>query len=118
AELAAELRKPGARARPAMRRLPNGDSVVEDPNRDAKFPLILSSEREKRNWYEGMPLRFSNNFYKLREVIPSGMKGPRWYYNFTKWPEEEILRGLVDYDIDSETEPEKPSFFGKLFGKK
>jgi len=118
AELAEDLRKPHAKARPAMRRLPNGDSVVEDPNRDAKFPLVLSSEREKRNWNTGMPLRFSNNFFKLREIIPSGVKGPRWYYNFTKWPDEEILRGLIDYDVDSEVEPEKASFFSKLFGKK
>jgi serine/threonine protein kinase len=118
AELAADLRKPGARARPAMRRLPNGDSVVEDPNRDAKFPLILSSAKEKRNWFEGMPLRFSSNFYKLDEIVPSGVKGPRWFYNFTKWPEEQILRGLIDYDQDSESEAEKPSFFSKFFGKK
>ncbi len=120
-ELALALRKPHARARPAMRRLPNGDSVVEDTNKDAKFPLILSSEKEKRNWNLSMPLRFSNNYYKLLEIVPAGMKGPRWYYHFSKWPEQDILRGLIDYDQHSETEEEereKPSFFAKLFGKK
>jgi serine/threonine protein kinase len=119
-QLAEALRKPHARARPSMRRLPNGDSVAEDTNQDAKFPLILSSEKEKRNWNEGMPLRFSNNLYRLEEVIPSGMKGPRWYYNFSKWPEQEILRGLVDYDVHAEAELDdvKPSFFSKLFGRK
>jgi serine/threonine protein kinase len=118
AQLAENLRKPGARARPAMRRLPNGDSVVEDTNQDAKFPLILSSEKEKRNWNLSMPLRYADNLYKLLEILPAGTKGPRWYYHFTKWPEQEILRGLVDYDVHSEEEPEKVSFFSKIFGKK
>jgi serine/threonine-protein kinase len=119
AELAETLRKPGARARPAMRRLPNGDSVVEDVNSDAKYPVILSSEREKKGWFESMPLRFSDNYYRLEEIIPGGVKGPRWYYHFTRWPEREIMRGLVDYDLHAESDvPEKPSFLGKLFGKK
>jgi serine/threonine protein kinase len=117
AQLAEDLRKPNARAKPTMRKLPNGDSVVLDTNKDAKFPLILASDREK-NWDIAMPLRFSDNFYKLQEILPAGMKGPRWYYHFSKWPEEEILRGLVDYDQHSETSAEKPSFFKRLFGNK
>jgi hypothetical protein len=65
-----------------------------------------------------MPLRYADNLYKLLEILPAGTKGPRWYYHFTKWPEQEILRGLVDYDVHSEEEPEKVSFFAKIFGKK
>jgi serine/threonine protein kinase len=119
AQLAEDLRKPRSRARPTMRKLPNGDSVVIDTNQDAKYALILASDNEKAYWGVSMPLRFSENFYKLQEIIPSGVKGPRWYYHFSKWPEEEILRGLIDYDQHhSETASEKPSFFKKLFGAK
>ena len=118
AQLAEALRKPHARARPAMRRLPNGDSVVLDTNQDAKFPLILSSDNEKLSWDIRMALRFSENFYRLEEIIPPGVKGPRWYYQFSKWPEQEIMRGLVDYDQYHQDLPaQKQGFFKKFFGK-
>ena len=121
AQLAEDLRKPNAKARPTMRRLPNGDQVVLDTNDDAKFSLILASEKEKTQWSLSMPLRYSESFYKLEEVIPSGIKGPRWYYHFSRWPEQEILRGLVDYDqhiSESAAATGNRSFFSKLFGKK
>jgi len=116
AQLAEDLRKPYAKARPTMRRLPNGDSVILDPN--AKFCLILGTDKEKPYWSVSMALRFSEKFYKLQEILPAGAKGPRWYYHFSKWPEEEILRGLIDYDQHvSETAAGKQSFFKKLFAK-
>jgi len=119
AQLAEDLRKPHAKARPTMRRLPNGDNVVLDTNEDAKIALILATEKEKPFWSISMALRFSEKFYKLQEIIPAGVKGPRWYYHFSKWPEEEILRGLIDYDQHfQETEAaSKPSFFKRLFAK-
>ncbi len=118
AQLAEDLRKPYAKARPTMRRLPNGDSVVLDTNEDAKFALILGTDKEKPYWTISMALRFSENFYKLQEILPAGVKGPRCYYHFSKWPEDEILRGLIDYDQHfSETAAGKQSFFKKLFAK-
>ncbi len=118
-QLAEDLRKPSAKARPFMRRLPNGDSVVVDTNEDAKFTLILVSDNEKSYWSVSMALRFSDKFYKLQEILPPGMKGPRWYYHFSQWPEKEILRGLIDYDQHlSETATGKQSFFKKIFAKK
>ncbi len=119
AQLAEELRKPYAKARPTMRRLPNGDSVVLDTNQDAKFALILGTDKEKPYWTISMALRFSENFYKLQEILPPGVKGPRWYYHFSKWPEEEILRGLIDYDqhLSEQTAAGKQSFFKKLFAR-
>lgn len=119
AQLAEDLRKPHAKARPSLRRLPNGDSVVLDTNEDAKFALILTSEYEKASWYVPMALRFSESFYRLEEILPPGKKGPRWHYQFSRWPEQEILRGLIDYDQhDAETLPPKQGFLKKLFGKK
>jgi serine/threonine protein kinase len=118
-QLAVELRKPNAKARPSMRRLPNGDSAVLDTNEEAKFPLILVSDNDKASWDVGMALRFAENFYRLQEIIPPGAKGPRWQYQFSKWPEQEILRRLVDYDeYHVETPAGKQGFFQKLFGKK
>jgi serine/threonine protein kinase len=117
-QLAEDLRKPNTKARPTMRRLPNGDSVVLDTSEDAKIALILASDKEKTYWTVSMALRFSDNFYKLQEIFPAGTKGPRWFYHFSKWPQEEILRGLIDYDQHaSDATGGKPSFFKKLFGK-
>jgi serine/threonine protein kinase len=120
AQLAEDLRNPNGKARPTMRRLPNGDQVVLDTNEDAKFGLILASEKEKPYWTVAMALRFAEKFYRLHEIVPAGVKGPRWYYHFSNWPEQEILRGLIDYDqhISESADTGKRSFLNKLFGKK
>src|SRR5207249_11331878 len=96
-QLAEELRKPYSKSRPTMRWLPNGDSVVQDTSENAKSALILTSENEKKLWTISMALRFPEKYYKLQEIVPPANKTQRWYYHFSNWPEEEILRGLIDY---------------------
>ena len=117
-ELAQELRKPHSKVRPTMRWLPNGDSVVHDTSGEAKYALILTSAEEKKMWTISMALRFSEKFFKLQEIVPPSGKNQRWYYHFSSWPDEEVLRGLIDYDQHaSEKTAGKSSFFKRLLGK-
>ncbi|HET6266289.1 MAG TPA: serine/threonine-protein kinase [Acidobacteriota bacterium] len=115
-QLAEELRKPKAKAKPQMQWLPNGDSVVIDDTEDAKVALMLSSPKEKPLWTKSMALRLMDKFYKLDEILPPDARTPRWRYNFSHWPKDEILRGLIDYDQHSAAS-EKKGFLGKIFGK-
>ena len=48
-----------------------------------------------------MPLLFERRPYRLVEVLPGPSKGARWSYRFVAWPEDEVLRGPVDYERDA-----------------
>jgi len=95
-DLASELRRVRTGSRRAEQ-LPNGDSIVLDDSESEEWALVLGTKREKRDWAPGMALRFQDRYYRLDQTVAEpAAKG--WLYRFSEWPEEEIFRGVVDYE--------------------
>lgn len=96
AEVAAEL----TRVRTGEKRtrtLPSGDELIEDDSDTEQWALTLITPDERREWTVEMALQFEGRFYRLADIRVAGQ---RWRYRFTHWPEEQILRKVVDYDTD------------------
>lgn len=100
-ELAAALRRPHAAGAVRRRRLATGDTVVEDGEGETDWAIVLESASAKDGWEVGMPLLFERRPYRLVEVQPGPSKGARWTYRLVAWPEDEVLRGPVDYERDA-----------------
>jgi serine/threonine protein kinase len=109
-ELGVELRKPRGSG-PHARRLPSGDSVIEDDGGNTSWALVLASLREKSGWVTGMALRLEERYYRLDAVQAPAGDSRRWTYRFSAWPEGSVFRRLVDYDQDCE-ERSAPSVRG------
>jgi len=101
AELASALRHPHPAGAVRRRRLPTGDVAVEDEGVETDWVLVLECPAEKAGWSPGMPLLFEGRPLRLEEVLPALGKGERWCYRFAPWPEEEVLRGPVEYGRDA-----------------
>ena len=100
-DLAAALRAPHAAGAVRRRRLATGDVVVEDEGGETDWAVVLESVSAQDGWEAGMPLLFERRPYRLVEVLPGPSKGARWSYRFVAWPEDEVLRGPVDYERDA-----------------
>ncbi|HYI08343.1 MAG TPA: serine/threonine-protein kinase [Thermoanaerobaculia bacterium] len=107
-DLAAELSRPHAGEK-KTRVLPTGDQVIEDDSESDPWALTLVTADEQKHWTVDMALQFDGRFYKLADVRSTGQ---RWFYRFSYWPDEQILRKVVDYEQDS-TERKK-GLRGKL----
>jgi serine/threonine protein kinase len=108
-ELAAELAKPRTGER-RTRTLPTGDQVIEDDSETNQFALTLVTSDERKNWTLDMALKFDERFYKLADVRSTGSK---WFYRFHWWPDEQILRKVIDYEQDA-AERKQGGFFKRL----
>jgi serine/threonine protein kinase len=97
AEVALELEKPRTGER-RTRALPTGDQVIEDDSETNQYALTLVTLDERKNWTVDMALQFDGRFYKLADVRSTGSK---WFYRFNWWPDEQILRKVVDYEQDA-----------------
>lgn len=111
-ELAALLRKPH-RIEVRRRRMPNGDRLEEAPPEIVGYALRILSRHPKKDWTEGMALHFEGVLYELSEILESP---PDHEYRFVHFPPEEILRRLVDYDVEAITESRQISPVGWLKG--
>jgi serine/threonine-protein kinase len=98
-DLSAELRRVRGSG-PQARRLPSGDSVIEDDSGATSFALVLSSPSEKTGWARGMAFRIEERYYRLDAVHAPAGDSRRWTYRFAAWPEGQVFRRLVDYDQD------------------
>ena len=101
AVLASELRlvRTSGVARP--RRLASGDSVLMPEGQSSQWALVLAAPAEKKGWTQAMALRFEDRLFRLVRIDPPpGGKG-LWTYRFGVWPQNEIMRRLVDYDAPS-----------------
>lgn len=110
-EAAAELDKPRTGER-RMRTLPTGDQVIEDDSDTNDWALTLVTSDERKNWTLDMALQFDGRFYKLADVRSTG---PKWFYRFHWWPDEQILRKVIDYEQDA-AERKKGGFLRRLLG--
>jgi len=110
-EVAAELEKPRTGER-RTRTLATGDQVIEDDSETNPWALTLVTAEERKNWSIDMALQFDGRFYRLADV--RSMSG-KWFYRFDWWPDEQILRKVVDYEQDA-SERKKGGFFRKLLG--
>ncbi len=108
AEVAMELEKPRTGER-RTRTLATGDQVIEDDSETNQWALTLVTSDERKGWTVDMALQFDGRFYRLADVRSMGQK---WFYRFSWWPDEQILRKVVDYDQDAE-ERKKQGFFKK-----
>jgi serine/threonine protein kinase len=110
-ELATELHRPRTGER-RMRTLSSGDQVIEDDSDTEQWALTLMTGDERKNWTVDMALQFDGRFYRLADVRTNGQK---WFYRFSYWPDERILRKVVDYDTDT-AERAPRGIRGKLKG--
>lgn len=97
AELAAELARP-RHGEKRVRDLPTGDQVIEDDSESEAWALTLVTREERKGWTCGMALKFEERFYRLDDARGDGT---RWFYRFSYWPDEEILRKVVSYETDA-----------------
>ena len=111
AEVAVELEKPRTGER-RTRMLPTGDQVIEDDSETNQWALTLVTSDERKNWTIDMALQFDGRFFRLADVRSAGAK---WFYRFQWWPDEEILRKVIDYEQDA-AERKKGGFFKRLLG--
>lgn len=112
-----ELRKPRGAGRPQKRRLPTGDSVLEDTAGETDWALSLAAPAEKTGWSHGMALGFGGRFYRLERIdAPEGDSGT-WTYRFQPWREGEVFRRLVDYDQDAAARAAAPEGLGRKLGR-
>jgi serine/threonine protein kinase len=107
-EVAAELDRPRTGER-RTRTLATGDQVIEDDSETNPWALTLVTTDERKSWSVDMALQFDGRFYKLADARSMGT---RWFYRFQWWPDQEILRKVVDYDQDAEERKNK-GFFKK-----
>lgn len=98
-ELADELRKPHGSTKPRRKKLPSGDTMIEDDSEATDWALVLESAGERKGWSPGMALHYGERYYKLAEVVAEG-KPIHWLYRFSTWPDSEIFRRVVDYEED------------------
>lgn len=100
-EVASELSKPRLGER-RVRVLDTGDQLVEDDSGAEPWALTLVTTDERKSWTRDMALLFEDRYYRL-EDIAFGRAGPdKWTYYFSYWPDEQILRKIVDYAADAE----------------
>lgn len=120
-ELAADLRKLRTASKPRTRFIPGGDALIEDDSESSQWALIVAAPREKFGWSEGVALRYNDRLYQLQDVVQPGADGKtqRYQYRFIYWPEQEVVRRIIDYDQDLQKQPppEKKSFWSKLLKK-
>lgn len=109
AEVATELDRPRTGER-RTRTLSTGDQVIEDDSETNQWALTLVTADERKSWTVDMALQFDGRFYRLADV--RSMSG-KWFYRFQWWPDEQILRKVIDYDQDAE-ERKKKGFFKRL----
>jgi serine/threonine protein kinase len=110
AEAAAELARPRGGER-RTRALASGDHVIEDDSESDAWALTLVTTDERKNWTIDMALQFDGRFYKLGDVRSDGRK---WFYRFSYWPDEQVLRKIVDYDSDVAERTQSRGLRGKL----
>lgn len=103
ADLAAELSRP-RHGEKRTRTLDSGDQIVEDESESEEWALTLVTPEERKNWTIDMALQFEERFYRLGDVRNDGAK---WFYRFSYWPDEQILRKVIDYDHDLEERRQK-----------
>ena len=97
-EVAAELRRPRAVGERRARVLPTGDQVIEDDAEATSWALTLVTPDERTEWSLEMALQFEGRFYRLADIRNAEK---RWFYRFSHWPDEQILRKIVDYEQDA-----------------
>jgi serine/threonine protein kinase len=110
-EVAVELRKPHTRGERRTRTLPTGDQVIEDDSEATTWALTLVTQTERPAWTVDMALQFEGRFYRLADVRAVGKN---WHYRFLHWPDEQILRKVVDYEQDVFEREQNRGLMGKL----
>lgn len=100
-ELAAELAKPRTGER-RVRVLDTGDQLVEDDSGSEPWALTLVTTEERKNWTRDMALLFEDRYYRLEDIAFGRAGSDKWTYYFSHWPDEQILRKIVDYAADAE----------------
>jgi serine/threonine protein kinase len=115
AELAGALRKSWPEHQVRTRHLRTGDVVREGDAEVDGFCLVLEAASEKGGWEPGMALLFEGRHFRLVDLLPPSSAAERWTYRFLPWPDEEVLRLVVDYEVDSRERGRKAE--GSILGR-
>jgi len=110
-EVAAELRRPRTTGDRRARVLATGDQVIEDDAESTPWALTLVTADERTGWTIDMALQFEGRFYRLADVRSAGKS---WFYRFSHWPDEQILRKVIDYEQDAAERTASRGLRGKL----
>jgi serine/threonine protein kinase len=110
-EVAVELRRPRTTGERRARVLATGDQVIEDDGESTPWALTLVTPEERATWTIDMALQFEGRFYRLADVRTAGRN---WFYRFSHWPDEQILRKVVDYEQDAAERTQSRGLRGKL----
>jgi serine/threonine protein kinase len=100
-ELAADLAKPHTGER-RVRVLDTGDQLVEDDSGSEPWALTLVTSDERKQWTRDMALLFEDRYYRLEDIAFGRAGAGKWTYYFSHWPDEQILRKIVDYAAEAE----------------
>ena len=112
-EVAAELQRPRTAGERRARTLATGDQVIEDDSESTPWALTLVTAEERTTWSVEMALQFEGRLYRLEDIRSAG---PRWFYRFSHWPDEQILRKIVDYEQDAAERTQSRGLRAKLKG--
>lgn len=112
-EFLADLRRSDKGSRIRRRALPNGDTAVEDPAQIKGYALEIASDVEKAGWSSETAIYYRDFFYKLKGVRAPDGTGARWRYLFDVWPENEIMRRVIDYEAEAAMQGAATSIFSR-----
>lgn len=98
-ELISELEK-HHHAAARRKNFPNGDTAVEDPSGSKGWVLSIYTPIQKTGWARDVAVYYKDQYYVVKSVEPPN-KTNRWVYRFDIWPENVILRRVVDYESEA-----------------
>ncbi len=100
--LAEALSHPDAEGRSILRKLPTGDSILEDQDDSARWPLILYSDLERSEWNPGLGVQFGPRILRFESRASGDSRGYRWAFRFAEFAQCEVFRGVVTYEEDTD----------------
>lgn len=112
-DLLADLRKNHSGQVVKRSSLPNGDSVVEDPNSSKGWALMIITSIERPAWTADISLHFRDAFYRYLSHAPPAGDRKGWEYRFERWPESQMMRRILDYETEAQLEAGSGSIFSR-----
>lgn len=114
AALASELSRQRATSGAHTRVLENGDRIIQDDTQSEDYPLSIICSGERQHWELGKPLAFEDHFYRIAAAREPDKGSDRWRYDFDYWPDNELMRGLLDYEETAYPNPSKTGLMSKV----
>ena len=108
ADVARDLRR-SLEGRRSVRRTRSGDFIIREETPE-EWDLVIASAKEKP-WSAGMTLLHSGSYFRLERIDFDETYPAPFVHRFTFWPENEVMRRVVDYDAEAATPPAAKRWF-------